>query len=176
MWFVYTYIMYGDSDNDECSTNECANAPLWMMLCKAFSTLSFRQFYDDTKANPVKMPDNRFARFILKMSKYVANPFDFDFEGDADFLANISRAVLCIDFSIVMRGEGETLGDGKSLHAFETFWERSQSLAIANGKIKQSMYRTLPKKPRERNPRFRFSQRWLQDERNPKRSIATKWC
>lgn len=54
MWFVYTYIMYGDSDNDESSTNTHKHTNTIQMLlyermtmndvAKAFSALSFRHF------------------------------------------------------------------------------------------------------------------------------------
>lgn len=54
MWFVYTYIMYGDSDNDESSTNTHTNTQIPSKcyyermtmndVTKAFSVLSFRHF------------------------------------------------------------------------------------------------------------------------------------
>lgn len=34
MWFVYTYIMYGDSDNDESSTNTHKHSNTIQMLLR----------------------------------------------------------------------------------------------------------------------------------------------
>lgn len=49
MWFVYTYIMYGDSDNDESSTNSewfsrmqtHSKRTTMNDVVKAFSTIKF---------------------------------------------------------------------------------------------------------------------------------------
>lgn len=175
MWFVYTYIMYGDSDNDECSTIECANAPLWMMLWKTFSALNFRQFYDDTKA-PVKMLKIvwHFARFILKMSKYVASIW-FRFQCDADFW-NISVCYFVCYISIVMWNDTANAREWEIFMRFETFWEK-WSLAIASGKIKQWMLceSNNNKKSNTEIPIPIFETliaRW----KKPNDSMATKWC